>query len=140
MAERERFTERWHGAIRDWPGPLTLTWGLKDPVARVEVLDGLRELRPGVEVPSCPSSPTTRRSKRRGRSPRRSIVRWLRQDFQRAEDPGVVGVPEAVDRQQTGHFRVQQLDAAGVVGQNLVDVVVEVEILRRRRFRRVRCR
>ena len=21
MAERERFTERWHGAIRDWPGP-----------------------------------------------------------------------------------------------------------------------
>ena len=50
MAERERFTERWHGAIRDWPGPLTLTWGLKDPVARVDVLDGLRELRPGVEV------------------------------------------------------------------------------------------
>jgi pimeloyl-ACP methyl ester carboxylesterase len=50
MAERERFTERWHGAIRDWPGALTLTWGLLDPVARVAVLDGLRELRPGVEV------------------------------------------------------------------------------------------
>jgi pimeloyl-ACP methyl ester carboxylesterase len=50
MAERERFTERWHGAIRDWPGPLTLTWGLRDPVARVAVLDELRELRPGVEV------------------------------------------------------------------------------------------
>ena len=27
MAERERFTERWHGAIRDWPGPLTLKIG-----------------------------------------------------------------------------------------------------------------
>ena len=54
MAERERFTGRWHGAIRDWPGPLTLTWGLKDPVARVEVLDGLRELRPGVEVLELP--------------------------------------------------------------------------------------
>ena len=54
MAERERFTERWHGAIRDWRGPLTLTWGLKDPVARVEVLDGLRELRPGVEVIELP--------------------------------------------------------------------------------------
>ena len=54
MAERERFTERWHGAIRDWPGPLTLTWGLKDPVARVEVLDGLRELRPGIEVLELP--------------------------------------------------------------------------------------
>ncbi len=54
MAERERFTERWHGAIRDWPGPLTLTWGLKDPVARTEVLDGLRELRPGVPVIELP--------------------------------------------------------------------------------------
>ena len=54
MAERERFTERWHGAIRDWPGPLTLTWGMKDPVARVEVLEGLRELRPGVEVLELP--------------------------------------------------------------------------------------
>jgi pimeloyl-ACP methyl ester carboxylesterase len=50
MAERERFTERWHGAIRDWPGPLTLAWGLQDPVARTEVLDGLRALRPGVEA------------------------------------------------------------------------------------------
>jgi pimeloyl-ACP methyl ester carboxylesterase len=54
MAERERFTDRWHGAIRDWPGPLTLTWGMKDPVARTEVLDGLRELRPGVEVLELP--------------------------------------------------------------------------------------
>lgn len=54
MAERERFTDRWHGALRDWPGPLTLTWGLKDPVARVEVLEGLRELRPGVEVLELP--------------------------------------------------------------------------------------
>jgi pimeloyl-ACP methyl ester carboxylesterase len=50
MTERELLTERWHGAIRDWPGPLTLTWGLLDPVARVEVLEGLRALRPGVEV------------------------------------------------------------------------------------------
>jgi len=50
MAERERFTERWHGAIRDWPGPLTLAWGLRDPVARTEVLRGLQELRPGVET------------------------------------------------------------------------------------------
>ena len=48
MAERERFTERWHGAIRDWPGPLTLAWGLQDPVARTEVLRGLQALRPGV--------------------------------------------------------------------------------------------
>jgi pimeloyl-ACP methyl ester carboxylesterase len=56
MAERERFTERWHGAIRDWPKPLTLAWGMRDPVARTEVLDGLRELRPGVEVIELPDA------------------------------------------------------------------------------------
>jgi pimeloyl-ACP methyl ester carboxylesterase len=56
MEERERLTDRWHGAIRDWPGPLTLAWGLRDPVARVEVLDGLRALRPGVEVIELPDA------------------------------------------------------------------------------------
>jgi pimeloyl-ACP methyl ester carboxylesterase len=56
MAERERFTERWHGAIRDWPGALTLAWGMQDPVARTAVLDGLRELRPGVEAIELPDA------------------------------------------------------------------------------------
>jgi pimeloyl-ACP methyl ester carboxylesterase len=56
MAERERFTERWHGAIRDWPGSLTLAWGLRDPVARTEVLRGLQELRPGVKTIELPDS------------------------------------------------------------------------------------
>jgi pimeloyl-ACP methyl ester carboxylesterase len=56
MAERERFTDRWHGAIRDWPSPLTLAWGLLDPVARTEVLDGLRALRPGVETIELPDA------------------------------------------------------------------------------------
>jgi pimeloyl-ACP methyl ester carboxylesterase len=56
MSERERLTERWHGAIRDWPGPLTLTWGLQDPVARPAVLDGLRALRPGVEAIELPDA------------------------------------------------------------------------------------
>jgi pimeloyl-ACP methyl ester carboxylesterase len=50
MAERERFIDRWHGAIRDWPGPLTLAWGMRDPVATAAVLDGLRELRPAAEA------------------------------------------------------------------------------------------
>jgi pimeloyl-ACP methyl ester carboxylesterase len=54
MEERERLTDRWHGAIRDWPGRLTLTWGLEDPVARTQVLDGLRALRPGVEAIELP--------------------------------------------------------------------------------------
>jgi pimeloyl-ACP methyl ester carboxylesterase len=56
MDERERFTDRWHGAIRDWPGPLTLAWGLRDPVARPAVLDGLRALRPGVEAIELPDA------------------------------------------------------------------------------------
>jgi len=50
MDERERLTDRWHGAFRDWPGPLSLAWGLEDPVATVDVLEGLRDLRPGVPV------------------------------------------------------------------------------------------
>jgi pimeloyl-ACP methyl ester carboxylesterase len=56
MDERERFTDRWHGAIRDWPGPLTLAWGMQDPVARTEVLDGLHALRPGVETIELPDA------------------------------------------------------------------------------------
>jgi pimeloyl-ACP methyl ester carboxylesterase len=50
MEERERYAERWHGAFRDWPKPLHLLWGLRDPVAVPAVLEGLRELRPGVPV------------------------------------------------------------------------------------------
>jgi pimeloyl-ACP methyl ester carboxylesterase len=56
MAERERFTERWHGAIRDWPKPLTLAWGLQDPVARTEVLRGLQALRPCVPTIELPDA------------------------------------------------------------------------------------
>jgi pimeloyl-ACP methyl ester carboxylesterase len=54
ISERERLTERWHGAFRDWAGPLSLAWGLKDPVATTNVLDGLRDLRPGVPVRELP--------------------------------------------------------------------------------------
>ena len=54
MDERERLTDRWHGAFRDWPGALSLAWGLRDPVASTAVLDGLRELRPGVPVADFP--------------------------------------------------------------------------------------
>jgi pimeloyl-ACP methyl ester carboxylesterase len=54
MNERERYTERWHGAVRDWPGRLSLAWGLQDPVATTDVLEGLRELRPDVPVTELP--------------------------------------------------------------------------------------
>jgi pimeloyl-ACP methyl ester carboxylesterase len=46
MDERVVYAERWHGAIRDWPAPLSFAWGMLDPVATPDVLEGLRELRP----------------------------------------------------------------------------------------------
>lgn len=54
MDQRETYAERWHGAIRDWPGDLSLAWGLLDPVANTAVLDALRELRPTVQVAELP--------------------------------------------------------------------------------------
>jgi pimeloyl-ACP methyl ester carboxylesterase len=54
MDQRETHAERWHGAIRDWPGKLSLAWGLRDPVATTAVLAALRELRPEVGVSELP--------------------------------------------------------------------------------------
>jgi pimeloyl-ACP methyl ester carboxylesterase len=52
--ERARHAKRWHGAVSDWPQPLSFAWGLKDPVATTHVLDGLRELRPSAPVHELP--------------------------------------------------------------------------------------
>jgi pimeloyl-ACP methyl ester carboxylesterase len=52
--ERARHAKRWHGAVRDWPKPLAFVWGLRDPVATTNVLDGLRELRPAAPVLELP--------------------------------------------------------------------------------------
>ena len=54
MDERTVYADRWHGAVRDWEGPLSLFWGLEDPVAVPAILDGLIELRPGVEPVTFP--------------------------------------------------------------------------------------
>jgi pimeloyl-ACP methyl ester carboxylesterase len=54
MDQREKYAERWHGAIREWPGSLSLAWGLLDRVATTEVLAALRELRPQVPVTELP--------------------------------------------------------------------------------------
>lgn len=54
MDQRETHAERWHGAIRDWPGDLSLAWGMRDPVANTDVLAALRELRPTVPVTELP--------------------------------------------------------------------------------------
>jgi pimeloyl-ACP methyl ester carboxylesterase len=50
MDQREKHAERWHGAIREWPGKLSLAWGLQDRVATTDVLAALRKLRPSVPV------------------------------------------------------------------------------------------
>ncbi len=52
--ERALHADRWHGAVRDWPKPLSFVWGLQDPVATTHVLDGLRELRPAAPVFELP--------------------------------------------------------------------------------------
>ena len=54
LDERERYAERWHGAVRDWKKPLSFLWALDDPVATTNVLDGLRELRPAADVVELP--------------------------------------------------------------------------------------
>jgi pimeloyl-ACP methyl ester carboxylesterase len=54
MDQREEHAERWHGAIRDWPGELSLAWGMQDPVATTAVLAALRDLRPTVPVTELP--------------------------------------------------------------------------------------
>jgi len=54
LSERERLTDRWHGAIRDWEGELSLTWAELDPVATTAVLEALIRLRPGVPVRRLP--------------------------------------------------------------------------------------
>ena len=50
LDERERYADRWHGAVRDWPGRLSFAWGTEDPVATTSVLDALIELRPQAPV------------------------------------------------------------------------------------------
>ena len=50
MDERERHAERWYGALRDWPKPLHLAWGMRDPVATERVLEGVLALRPNAPL------------------------------------------------------------------------------------------
>ena len=54
MDERTVYADRWHGAVRDWEGPLSLFWGLEDPVAVPAILEGLVDLRPSTEPLTFP--------------------------------------------------------------------------------------
>jgi pimeloyl-ACP methyl ester carboxylesterase len=51
---RERVTpptgERWHGALRDWPGRLELAWAEEDPICTEAVLQAVLQLRPHAEL------------------------------------------------------------------------------------------
>lgn len=50
MDERERYADRWYQALKKWPEPLHLAWGMVDPVATPRVLDGVRTLRPSAPL------------------------------------------------------------------------------------------
>ena len=50
MEERFKHADRWHGALRDWHKPLSLAWGMLDPVATEAVLDAVIALRPSAPV------------------------------------------------------------------------------------------
>ncbi len=50
MDQRFRYAERWHGALRDWPKPISFAWGMLDPVATEKVLDAVLALRPQAAV------------------------------------------------------------------------------------------
>ena len=42
--------DRWHGALRDWPGRLELAWAELDPICTEAVLQPVLELRPHAKV------------------------------------------------------------------------------------------
>ena len=48
------FSERWHAALRDWPGRLGLGWAERDPICTEAVLQAVLDLRPHAEVTRLP--------------------------------------------------------------------------------------
>jgi pimeloyl-ACP methyl ester carboxylesterase len=46
--------ERWHEALRDWPGRLELAWAELDPICTEAVLQAVLSLRPGAELTRLP--------------------------------------------------------------------------------------
>jgi pimeloyl-ACP methyl ester carboxylesterase len=45
LHERVTYADRWHDALRYWPGQLELAWAMRDPVCTEAVLDAILELR-----------------------------------------------------------------------------------------------
>jgi len=48
------FSDRWHGALRDWPGRLELGWAELDPICTEAVLQAVLTLRPDARVTRLP--------------------------------------------------------------------------------------
>ena len=46
--------QRWHAALRDWPGRLELAWTGLDPICTEAVLQAVLSLRPHAEVTRLP--------------------------------------------------------------------------------------
>jgi pimeloyl-ACP methyl ester carboxylesterase len=54
LHERVTYAERWHGALRDWPGRLELAWAGRDPVCTEAVLEAVLALRPRAPLTRMP--------------------------------------------------------------------------------------
>lgn len=50
LHERTTFADRWHAALRDWPGRLELCWAGRDPVCTEAVLEAVLALRPNAPL------------------------------------------------------------------------------------------
>jgi pimeloyl-ACP methyl ester carboxylesterase len=54
LHERVEYAPRWHGALRDWAGPLELGWAGRDPVCVEDVLQAVLDLRPAAPLTRWP--------------------------------------------------------------------------------------
>lgn len=48
------WADRWHGALRDWPGELALGWADRDPICTEAVLQAVLALRPHAQLTRLP--------------------------------------------------------------------------------------
>jgi pimeloyl-ACP methyl ester carboxylesterase len=54
LHERVHYAERWHGALRDWPGTLELGWAGEDSICTEAVLQAILDLRPQAPLTRLP--------------------------------------------------------------------------------------
>jgi pimeloyl-ACP methyl ester carboxylesterase len=54
LHERVAYAARWHGALREWSGSLSLAWAGKDPVCTEAVLEAVLALRPAAPLTRLP--------------------------------------------------------------------------------------